>query len=141
MFVLDTNVISETFRKKPSPRVTAWIDVHDPADYWVTAISRAELLLGMLILPEGARKRLLGEFIGGFFATAMKNEVLPFGEHEADAFANLVAARRGQGRPIGEFDAQIAAIARVRGFVVVTRNTNDFVDCGVAIVNPWEDGA
>ena len=95
----------------------------------------------MLILPEGARKRLLAEFIGGFFATAMKNEVLPFGEQEADAFADIVAARRAQDRPTGEFDAQIAAIARVRGFLVATRNTNDFADCGVGIVNPWEDGA
>ena len=141
MFVLDTNVISETFRKEPSPRVTAWIDAHDPADYWVTAISQAELLLGMLILPEGARKRLLAELIGGFFANAIKNEVLSFGRHEAEIFADVVAARRSLGRPIGEFDAQIAAIARSHGFAVVTRNTNDFAECGVNIVNPWESGA
>ena len=141
MIILDTNVISETFRKEPSPRVTAWIDARDPADCWVTAISQAELLLGMLVLPEGARKRLLAEFITAFFARAIKNEVLSFGGREAEIFADIVAARRSLGRPIGEFDAQIAAIARSHGFAVVTRNTSDFAGCGVNIVNPWETGA
>ncbi len=43
------------------------------------------------------------------------------------------------GRPIGEFDAQIAAIARHHRFAVVTRNVRDFEDCGIELVNPWTE--
>jgi len=138
MFILDTNVISETFTIKPSSNVTAWLDAHERAAYWVTAISRAELLFGMEIMPEGFRKRALADFITDFFAITVTNEVLPFGKHEADAFAKLVATRRGLGQPMGEFDGQIAAIARTHGFAVATRNVRHFVNCGIEVINPWE---
>lgn len=141
MFILDTNVVSEMFTPRPSSNVMAWLDAHRRDDYWITAISRAELRLGMLLLPEGRRRHALGDLIEGFFRLTVRNEVLPFGKDEADVFAELVAVRRRSGRPIGEFDAQIAAIARIRDFAVVTRNVNDFEHCGVEIINPWETGA
>jgi len=47
------------------------------------------------------------------------------------------AARRRVGGPIGEADARIAAIARSRGAGLATRNTDDFADCGLALIDPW----
>ena len=41
------------------------------------------------------------------------------------------------GRPVTQFDTQIAAIARARGAAVATRNADDFEDCGIAVLNPW----
>jgi predicted nucleic acid-binding protein len=40
---------------------------------------------------------------------------------------------------MAEFDAQIAAIARVHGAVLATRNTGDLEGCGIRLVNPWVD--
>ena len=37
-----------------------------------------------------------------------------------------------------ELDAQIAAIARIRDMAVATRNTRDFENCGIDLINPWE---
>jgi toxin FitB len=138
MFVLDTNVISEIFTPAPSPTVMAWLNARSRSAYWVTAISRAELLFGMHIMPDGKRKQSLANFIQAFFQNSITNGILAFGEHEADAFAELVAHRRRVGQPIGEFDGQIAAIAVVRRFAVVTRNVRDFTDCGIDVINPWE---
>jgi predicted nucleic acid-binding protein len=45
--------------------------------------------------------------------------------------------RRALGRPISHADAQIAAIAQVRGARLATRNVADFDDCGLEVVNPW----
>jgi predicted nucleic acid-binding protein len=38
-------------------------------------------------------------------------------------------------------DAQIAAICRSRAATLATRNTNDFTDTGIALVNPWQEPA
>lgn len=137
MFVLDTNVVSETFSAQTSSAVDAWIESHDRENYWVTAITRAELVLGMLLLPEGRRRQALAGLIASFFKLTLRNPVLAFGEDEADRFAEIVTRRRRIGSPISDFDAQIAAIAYERGFAVVTRNVRDFEHCGVEVINPW----
>jgi predicted nucleic acid-binding protein len=47
------------------------------------------------------------------------------------------AERCATGRPIAQFDAQIAAIARSHGAAVATRNTQDFEGCGIKVLNSW----
>ncbi len=71
----------------------------------------------------------------------MKTPVLAFDSRGAECFAEIVAYRHRRGLPIGEFDAQIAAIARSYAFAIVTRNVRDFEHCGIEIVNPWEGAA
>jgi predicted nucleic acid-binding protein len=44
---------------------------------------------------------------------------------------------RRAGRPIKDFDAQIAAIARSRGMTLATRDLQDFAGTGVQVVDPW----
>lgn len=52
---------------------------------------------------------------------------------------NLAAAeRRAAGRPISQFDCQIAAIARAHGASVATRNTGDYEGCGIGVIDPWD---
>jgi predicted nucleic acid-binding protein len=49
-----------------------------------------------------------------------------------------LATRKASRRPIDQFDAQIAAIAKANGATLATRNTTDFEDCGIQVVNPWQ---
>jgi len=65
------------------------------------------------------------------------DRVLPFDGDAAEAFVEIAASRRLAGRPIGQLDAQIAAIARSRGAMLATRNVRDFLDCGLTVVDPW----
>jgi hypothetical protein len=138
MLILDTNVISEIMQPSPSPRVLDWWSQQQTGELFTSTVSMAEILYGIELLPKGKRRdRLLAE------AEAMFNEdfagcILPFDEDAARAFAEIAAARRTQGRPIAEFDAQIAAIARTRRAALATRNTTDFEGCGVRLVNPWQ---
>ena len=39
---------------------------------------------------------------------------------------------------MNQADAQIAAIASLYRAILATRNTPDFEDCGIRLVNPWE---
>ncbi len=63
--------------------------------------------------------------------------VLPFDGDAARVFPQVAAARQAAGRPVTQFDAQIAAIARSRGAAIATRNTADFEGIGVAVLDPW----
>lgn len=70
--------------------------------------------------------------------TTVADRMLPFDESAADAFGEVAAERRRIGRPISTADAQIAAIALVRGAMVATRNVRDFEGVGLTLINPWE---
>jgi len=59
MLVLDTNVISEAFRPEPDARVKAWLEAQPPASVFTTAISQAEILCGIALLPKGRRQAAL----------------------------------------------------------------------------------
>lgn len=138
MLILDTNVVSELFRQQPDTQVDIWFKAVSPSGLFVTAVSKTESLVGLAMMPEGKRKQLLHTIMYSFFEERLQNPILVFGGREAEFFAELVSHRRSIGRPIGEFDAQIAAIARSNSFAVVTRNVRDFEDCNIEIVNPWD---
>ena len=138
MLILDTNVISETMLPAPSPQVLAWWSQQcKSGELHVTTVTVAEILFGIEILPRGKRHAKLLAEAEAMFSEDFAGRILPFDEDAARAFPQVAASRRGQGRPIAEFDAQIAAIARSRGAALATRNVADFEGCGVRLVNPW----
>lgn len=137
MIVLDTNVLSEALRPLPSPIVLDWLAAQDPLSVFTTAITQAEVLYGVETLPAGRRRTRLLAAVEKMFAEEFEGRILPFDEDVARAFAGIVAARDRAGRPISQFDAMIAAIARFHRATVATRNTTDFQNCGVGVINPW----
>jgi predicted nucleic acid-binding protein len=138
VIVLDTNVISEAMRPAPDGHVLTWLDALRPDDTYTTAICASEILYGIARMPEGKRRRELEQVAARLFTERLRGRVLPFDHAAAPHFAAIANARRAAGTPISVQDAQIAAIARSMGAVVATRNTTDFHDTGVTVVNPWE---
>ena len=67
------------------------------------------------------------------FEEDFDGRVLAFDGAAAYDYAIIASHRRQAGKPISQFDAQIAAIARSRGAVVATRNVSDFEDCGIDV--------
>ena len=135
MIVLGTNVISELARPAPNDHVLAWADAQD--DLTVTATIVAELLYGVARLPDGARKARLAQGVREMIDERLAGKVLAFGRAAATHYAEIVAGRDRAGRPIGVADGQIAAICRVHGAALATRNVRDFDDTGIVVVNPW----
>lgn len=138
MFVLDTNVLSEAFRPQPFHRVLEWLDAQPRELLFATAISEAEMLRGIALLPAGRRRSGLDEATHLLFSEDFEGRVLPFDRAAASAYAAIGAERRRIGRPIAPLDAQIAAIARAHGAAVATRNVADFNGCGIEVVDPWQ---
>ena len=134
--VVDTNVASELMRPSPSPSVVAWVRGSRASQLHTTAITVAEVLYGVERLPESPRRRLLGTTAREVFS-AFADRVLAFDERAAEQYAQIVAGREAAGRPISGFDAQIAAICRVHGATLATRNAKDFHATGITILDPW----
>ena len=138
MIVLDTNVISELARQAPDPGVLSWLDSLDISGVATTAVTAAELRYGVARLPEGHRKRELTAVIRGLLAEDFHGRVLPFDERATARYADIVTGRERIGRPIGVADAQIAAICRDAVAILATRNTADFKETGVELIDPWK---
>ena len=71
------------------------------------------------------------------FEEDFAQRLLPFGSESVAAYVDVVVARRSAGRPISQFDAQIAAIARRHRLGLATRNIAEFEACGVSLIDPW----
>ena len=137
MIILDTNVLSELARPRPSDAVVAWLDEQDADEIRLTAICVAELRAGVALLPSGRRRRIAA-VMESLVNETFSGRVLAFDVASTSLYADVVARRRRAGRPIGSFDAQLAAISRQHAAVLATRNTRDFEGAGVELINPWE---
>lgn len=135
MFVLDTNVISELRHGKPhqSAEVRAWAAGQPSSKLFLSAITILELEIGIQALERRmpTQGSALRTWLTGVRA-AFAGRILPFTDNTAPVCASLHVPD-----PRSERDAMIAATAIEHSFTVVTRNVSDFVDTGVALVNPW----
>jgi predicted nucleic acid-binding protein len=137
MIVFDTNVASELMKATPDEAVLRWYEAQRPKGLYTTAITVAEIRLAIERLPAGRRKTRLSEQVGEVFQDCV-DAILPFDAYAAGLYAELAVGRERLGLPIGSSDAKIAAICRLVGATLATRNTKDFAETGVHLVNPWE---
>jgi len=137
IILLDTNVLSEAMNLKPKPEVMAWIDSKQEEQLWTCTIVVAEMLSGLDLMPDGKRQIQLREKAEQMFLTLFAERVLDFDQAAARVYGNILRTRKAMGRPIDEMDALIAATALANGATLATRNTSDFENCGVELINPW----
>jgi predicted nucleic acid-binding protein len=138
MIILDTNVVTEVMKPSPAAAVVSWLNAWDSSALFLTAITLGEIRYGLRTMPQGLRRQRLEEGFERVIAEAFTGRILAFGEEAAAHYGEVMAKRKELGRPLSVPDGQIAAIARLHGFAVATRNVRDFLACGIEIVNPFE---
>ena len=138
MIVLDINVVSESLRAHPHPQVTRWLSRHRASGFFITAVSMGELLFGVDLLPTGRRKQELRSQVENLLSTGFRNRILEFDVAAARSYASVAAGRQQAGRRLPVPDAQIAGICLNCNAPLATRNTKDFEDTGIELINPWE---
>jgi len=106
---------------------------------FTTTLTQAEIFYGLALLAEGRRRDDLAAAARPMFDVDMAGRVLPFDTDAALAYSQIAAGRKQSGKPISQIDAQIAAILRLRGARLATRNVRDFADCGLTVVDPWRE--
>ncbi len=138
MILLDTNILSELMRPEPDAAVLDWVDQLNPETTYISTINQAEILQGIMVLPDGKRKQELIQKADQMFAL-FTQRILSFDMDAAVIYAEVVVERQKQGRPIHVQDAQIAAVAIANGCAVATRNVGDFEKIErLEVINPWQ---
>lgn len=132
-FLLDTNVASELRKPKPHGAVVAWVGSLREERVFISAVTLGELQRGV----EQTRKQDAGK---AREIEAWLERVQPsFNVLSMDGacFREWARIMEGKDDRLLE-DAMIAAIARVHGLKVATRNESDFLRLGVAFFNPFK---
>ena len=131
MILLDTNVVSEIMRPKPSKNVINWLNHEDGSMLFLSSITVAEICYGQ-------RRQQLETRFEGFIAQGFAGRIIEFDESAARAYAEIMGLCKEKGRPMSLPDGQIAAVALVNHLVLATRNIRDFATCGIELINPFE---
>ena len=139
MVIIDTNVVSEMMRPEPNPQVVDWLSRQRAPSVHTSAVTVAEVSLGLMRLPEGKRRKDLEARFRRIIETGFGGRVLAFDEAAAVEYGRIMSARYAEGRPLSVLDGEIAAIAKAKGAAIATRNTRDFESCGLDLVDPFAE--
>ena len=139
MIILDTNILSAVMQEKENRTIVAWLDLQPWESIWITAITVFEIRLGLSTLTKGKRRVKLEEAFHQTLENLLEGRILPFDEAAALAAGELAAERRRRGITVDMRDTQIAGIATVKRSTIATRNTKDFKELAVPVINPWEE--
>lgn len=139
MIVLDTNIVSEMMKPAPKRSVIDWLNHQETATLYLSTITLAEIGYGLHIMTDGQRRRLLEDRFDKFVVAGFDQRILGFDMAAARLYGELMGHRRKLGQPLSVLDGQIASIARANHFAVATRNVDDFEECGLTLINPFEE--
>jgi predicted nucleic acid-binding protein len=132
MYLVDTNVLSEARRGTTAAR--DWLRSVDPETIYLSVITLGEIMKGIDLRRRtdhraaGALRQWLEQL-----RQDHADRILPIGDEVALEWGRLAAVR-----PRAMADALIAATAIVHRKTIVTRNTPDFEETRVPLINPWQ---
>ena len=137
-FLLDTNCVSELVRVKPEPRVTEWMDAVDESSLYLSVLTLGEIRKGLSSLAPGRRRTHLETWLNVDLQTRFSSQILPIDAAVADRWGLLAAQANSRGVSLPIIDGLLAATALHYNLTVVSRNTKDFTNAQVPVLNPWE---
>ena len=139
-FLLDTNIVSEWAKPRPSARVMHWLSEVEEAQVFLSVVSLGEIQHGVDALPAKAAKRdRLQAWLTDDLITRFDGRLLSVDVETALIWGRITARSKAIGRTIGVVDGFIAATAVRHQLTLVTRNVADFERSGIRLPNPWQD--
>jgi toxin FitB len=137
-WLLDTNVLSELRRPKPSASVLAFVAKQPLERLFVSEVTFAEIRFGIELAPDPIRRAELNQWLTHTVRPMFAQRVLPIGEDVMFKWRLLVEEGRTVGHTYSQPDLIIAATALHHGMAVVTRDTDDYERTKVPVLNPWK---
>ncbi len=135
--LLDTCVLSELRHPKGHPAVRRAVEAFNEDELFVSVLSIGEILKGVSLLRESARKSVLHSWVQTF-EREYADRLLSIDLEICRLWGELTATAQKAGRVLPATDGLLAATALRHGLRVMTRKTADFEPTGVLLLNPWE---
>lgn len=136
--LLDTCVLCEPTRVKPSPRVLAWLREQPEESLFLSVLTLGEIRKGAALLPAGPKRRALERWLERDLPERFSGRILAVDAGAVDLWGRMIARAESNGRPLPTLDSLLAATALTHGLTLVTRNTADFAATGAELLDPWE---
>ena len=135
-YLLDTNIISNVVKPRPSEPLLGWMAAQRDDDLFIASLTVAEIRRGILEKPRGKKRDALDAWFAGPEGpqALFSGRILSFDDKAGLIWARLMADGKATGRPRSALDMIIAAVAGASECVVVTDNEKDFA--GIPFVNP-----
>lgn len=137
-YLLDTCVISELVAKKPNLQVLNWVDSLADEHIFLSVLTVGEIQRGISKLPDSDRKTMLINWLETDLLARFSGRLLDLDVVVLLKWGELVARLESIGRPLPAIDSLFAAQVLAFQMNFVTRNTKDFLDTGISLVNPWQ---
>jgi predicted nucleic acid-binding protein len=140
-WLLDTNVLSELRRPKPERRVVAFVAAQPLGTLHLSVVTLAEIRFGIELVADPAKRADLSDWLARTVRPLFEQRILEITEDVMVRWRLLVEEGRRVGHTFSQPDLIIAATALEHGLTVVSRDTSEFVQARVPVLNPWLDPA
>jgi predicted nucleic acid-binding protein len=137
-FLLDTNCISEVVRPQPDLRVVEWMEATSETLLHLSVLTLGEIRKGLWALPQSARKAKLETWLEVDLKARFHGRILPVDSNVADRWGILAAEAKRKGKALPVIDGLLASTALHHNLTVVSRNTADFSNARVSVLNLWQ---
>jgi predicted nucleic acid-binding protein len=139
-WLLDSNILSELRRRRPEPKVLAFVAAKPLHLLFVSTITFAEIRFGIELVDDPVRRAELTDWLSHRVRPMFEQRVLAITEDIMLKWRLLVEEGRKSRHTFSQPDLIIAATALDHGLTVVTRDTSDYERARVDVHNPWHDG-
>jgi len=136
-WLLDTNVLSELRRPKPEARVVRFVSGKPLDLLYVSVVTFAEIRFGIELMKDAGRRMELNEWLSNKLRPMFEDRVLEITEDIMLKWRLLVESGRKSGHTFSQPDLIIAATALHHGLTIVSRDTSDYEQANVPVLDPW----
>ena len=137
-YLLDTCVISEVIKRKPSSKVIKWIKQEEESNFFISVLTIGELHKGIEKLDKSKRKEELHNWVENDLKERFCNRIINIDMQVVMVWGKIQGMTERAGKPMPAIDSLIAATGVTHHLTVVTRNTSDMKESGAALLNPWK---
>jgi predicted nucleic acid-binding protein len=134
-YLVDTNVLSETFRGQPNPQVITWFQTIPAEELCISVLTLGEIRKGAEKLSDLKRKQKIIRWLEYDLIAWFEDRVIEINYEVVDKWGFILAQHKD---PLPAIDSLIAATALTYNMKLITRNVSDFNIQGLEVINPWE---